>query len=111
MAEPCKNEGRLAKVETDNGHHDKMLDALQETLAENTRLIGTLAEIGSDIRHIRENQGRHELSINGLYSRVRQLELAPGETLSKVALILITAGSGCVGGVITGVILWVVKGA
>ena len=111
MPEPCKQEGRLTKVETDNGHQDDVLKALQETLKENTRLLGTLAEIGSDVRHIRETQSRHEGSINGLYSRVRQLELAPGEALSKVALIAITAGSACAGGVITGVTLWLVKGA
>lgn len=110
MTEPCKNEGRLAKVEADNGNQDKTLDTLARTLAENTRLLGTLAEIGSDVRHIREDQARMEGNINTLFSRVRTLELAPGKALSKVALLVITAASGCFGGIVTGLVLWLVKG-
>lgn len=110
MPDPCKQEGAIAELKADNRHQDDVLAAMQRTMEENTRLLRTLAEIGADVRHIRENQSRHDRDIDALYKRMRAMELAPGEAMSKAAMVMLTAGSGTVGGIVTGVIMWAVKG-
>lgn len=109
MTEPCKQEGRVSKLEAENTSKDNALAAIGRSLEEMNRLLRVVAEFGADIRHLREDKARHEDDINSLYSRVRSLELAPGRALSKLALLMITTISGCFGGVLTGLILWILR--
>lgn len=111
MAEPCRQEVTIAEMKADNRHQDDVLVSMQRTLEENTRLLRVLSEIGADVRHIREDQLRQERDIDAIYKRVRVLELAPGQMMSKAAMIMLTAGCGSLGGVVTGVVMWMIKGA
>jgi len=110
MSDPCKQEAPIAEIKADNRRQDDILSTLSRTMEENTRLLRTLAEIGADVRHIREDLSRHDQSINGLYSRVRSLELAPGQAMSKAAIVVLTTGCGSLGGIVTGVVMYLVTG-
>lgn len=111
MTDPCKQEAPIAEIKADNRRQDDILSTLSRTMEENTKLLRTLAEIGADVRHIREDLSRHDKSINSLYSRMRAVELAPGQAMSKAAMILLTSFCGSVGGVVTGIVMYLVTGA
>jgi len=111
MGEPCKQDAPIAEIRADNRRQDDILQALSRAMEENTRLLRTLAEIGADVRHIRDDLARHDKSINSLFSRVRTIELAPGQAMSKAAMVMLTAGCGSAGGVVTGVVMYLVTGA
>jgi chromosome segregation ATPase len=111
MGDPCKQEAPIAEIKADNRRQDDILQTLVRTMEENTKLLRTLAEIGADVRHIREDLGRHDKSINSLYSRMRALELAPGQAMSKAAVVMLTTVCGSVGGVVTGLVMYLVVGA
>lgn len=112
MTDPCKQIGPIAEIKADNRRQDEILATLGRTLEENTKLLRTLAEIGADVRHIREDLSRHDKSINSLYSRMRTMELAPGQAMSKAAMVMLTTACGSLGGIVTGLVMyWVTTGS
>jgi hypothetical protein len=57
---------------------------------------------------LHEDQARNEKDINELFDRVRTLELAPGKAMTKLGFIVLTGGCASLGGIVSGLIIWVV---
>jgi len=111
VSEPCKQEAPIAVLTDRSKKVEASLTKIANALEENNKLLTVLTEQGAEIRHLRQDQERNERDIDGLFGRVRTLELAPGRALGKVAIILITTGSSCIGGIVAGLVVWSVKNA
>lgn len=110
MAEPCKQEAPIASIQATLKALEKGLSSIHASMEKTASALSVLVQQTVEIRTLRETDQRHETDIDNLYTRVRALELAPGRTLGKGFWLLSAAASSTAGGVVTGVILWLVKG-
>jgi len=115
VTEPCRQEATIAVLADRSKKMESTLTQIASAIEENNRLLAVLTEQGAEIRHLRDTQqrleNRYERDLRNLFGRVRDLELAPGKTLGKLAIILITAASSCIGGIVAGLVIWSVKNA
>jgi len=109
MSDPCKNEGVIARLDERTKFQDEVLASLSKAVKELNVTLGSISTVMSDNRHLHEDQKRNEKSINELYRRVRCLELAPGKAAGKAWWLIFGAATGCVGGIVSGVIIWFVR--
>jgi hypothetical protein len=109
MTEPCGSAAKISAIDERTRAHDKAIDGFRFALEGTNKILGKISEALADIRHLHEDQERNEKDINELFDRVRGLELAPGKAMTRFGWIILTAGSASVGGVISGVIVWVVN--
>jgi len=110
VSEPCSRDGKLYAIDERTKAHAAAIAGFQHALEGTNRVLTKISESLSEIRHLHEGIDRNERAINGIYDRVRALELAPGKAMTRFGWIVLTAGSSCAGGVITGIIIWIVKG-
>ncbi|MCP3177302.1 hypothetical protein MJO47_09345 [Desulfuromonas sp. KJ2020] len=108
MADPCSSAGKISAIDERTKGHDRAIEGFKAALEATNKVLLKISEALADIRHLHEDQKRNEQDINELFGRVRGLELAPGKAMSKVGFILLTAAGGCVGGVIVGLVVWLV---
>lgn len=130
MADPCKQEAPIAKLEERTRNQQQVLNEMAEALKENNELLRKVAEVLADIKHLSENGQRNEKAINELYKRVRELEmetaladdieklstriaaleLTPGKAASRAWWVLYGALAGAVGSILAALLMLLIKG-
>jgi len=106
--ENCGSAAKISAIDERTKAHDKAIDGFRTALEGTNHVLGKISEALANIKHLHEDQKRNEHDIDVLYERVRTLELAPGKAMTKVGWIILTAGSGCAGGIVSGIIVWMV---
>jgi hypothetical protein len=110
VSEPCSRDGKLYAIDERTKAHAQAIAGFQIALETTNRVLGKISEALADIRHLHEDISRNERDITEVFDRIRALELAPGKAMTRVGWIVLTAGSSSAGGLITGIIIWIVKG-
>lgn len=125
MADPCKQEAPVARLEAKYDGLQRAQIEMAEALKENNDLLRKVAEVLSDIRHLSENGQRNEKAINELFKRVRDLEMEavtsedfakladrvatlemlPGKSASKAWWLVYGALAGAAGSLLVGVLM------
>ncbi len=108
MSDPCRKEGDIARHDERIKIQDEILSSLSKAVEKLNITLSSISTVMTDNKHLHEDQKRNEQSINELFRRVRCLELAPGKAAGKAWWLFFGSATGCVGGVISGVIVWFV---
>jgi hypothetical protein len=111
MGEPCSRDGKLSAIDERTKGHAQAIAGFQIALEGTNRVLGKISEALADIRHLHEDISRNERDITEVFGRIRALEMAPGKAMTRIGWIVLTASSGCAGGIISGVTVWIVKGS
>lgn len=91
MPEPCRQEGKIATLESDNKSVARTLEQIEENQRESIKLMQTISAQAEQIKTLFDRVGKNDKSIDNYGERIRQLELAPGKQASQVQLYGITA--------------------
>lgn len=84
MPIPCEQEQTIREIRDDQR---RMMQLLEQVARQDERLKSQGATLE-----------RHEGSINGLYSRVRKIEEAPGSTASRAWWVIFGGATAALGG-------------
>jgi hypothetical protein len=105
MVKPCHNDVPVGILRENFPKVERAIGEISESLKVTNSLLTTLAEQGAEIKHLREDTLRNEKDIDGLFGRVRILEMSPGRAASKIFLVGLAAAGGCIGSAISGVVV------
>lgn len=105
-AESCHHDVTVAILHDRSVKFEKAIEEIAGSLRLTNSLLGTLAEQGAEIKHLREDTLRNEKDIDAIFGRVRSLEMAPGRVAGKVSLVVLASIGGCIGSTITGVVVF-----
>lgn len=108
MTEPCGSAAKISAIDERTKAHDRAIDGFRTALEATNSILRKISEALADIRHLHEDITRNEKDINELFDRVRILELAPGKAMTKLGFIILTGGCATAGGVVSGLIIWMV---
>ncbi|TLM66013.1 MAG: hypothetical protein FDZ69_07470 [Deltaproteobacteria bacterium] len=98
MTQPCEQAPNIIQIRRE------MVESFSEVRESQQRMIGLLENVARQderIKAMADTLHRHETSINGLYSRVRKIEEAPGSTASRAWWVIFGGAVAAIGGVIT----------
>jgi hypothetical protein len=84
--DPCRQESNI--------------DDIKETLRQVAASLVTIAAQGEAIKHLQQDVRDQKTSVDGLYSRVRAIELQPARELSKIK---VAVGSALIGAIFSSV--------
>jgi len=110
-AHACDQAAKIATLEAHGKSTSTDVSEIKSLIRENNKVLEKVAAVISDVRHLHEDSARNEKAIVELFKRVRALEIAPGQNASRAWWLLFGTLTGCAGGVVTGVVVWLVKGA
>jgi len=91
MSDPCKQEGIIGELQATM---DAIAGTLQEMRDSQKRFISLLEEIarqGEQIKSLIQRTDKVEKDVDGLFKRMRDVELAPGKQASATQMGLIAA--------------------
>ncbi len=91
MPEPCRQEGKIASLESENKSVSRTLEQIEENQRESISLMREISAQAEQIKTLFERVGKNDKSIDNFGERIRQLELAPGKQASQIQLYGITA--------------------
>lgn len=84
MSDPCKQEGPIASLKSDNANLSKTLEQIEHNQKEFISLLKDIASQGEQIKTLFQRIGKSEDDIEIIYGRVRDVELAPGKQASSI---------------------------
>ncbi len=84
---------------------ERAIGDISNSLKVTNSLLEQLAAQSAEIKHLREDNQRNEKDVDGLFLRVRGLEMLPGRAASKIFLVGLAAAGGCIGSLISGVVI------
>lgn len=91
MAEPCRQEGPIAAIKADNHNLSAALVEIREGQREFVLLLKDISQQSEQIKTLFQRMGKNDNDINIIYTRVRELELAPGKQASQFQIYGISA--------------------
>lgn len=108
MADPCQSAWKISAIDERTKAQGEALGAVNAALDRQSVALNKVAEALADIKHLHDDQQRNERDIDELFGRVRLLELAPGKAMGKAGWMILTAASGSIGGIVSGMVVWIV---
>lgn len=89
MGEPCKQEGPIAALRSDNTNLLGTLHRIEENQCEFIKILQEISQQSEQIRTLFVNDNRHDKSIDNYGERIRELELAPGKQATTMQISVI----------------------
>lgn len=108
--DPCKQEGRLGEISQAIRFFQEAEERREQREQRMLLAMETVAKQGEILKNHAESLSRQEKAQEEVFRRLRTIELMPGQVMSKAAIVMLTAGCGSVGGVVTAMVMWAVKG-
>lgn len=91
MAEPCKQEGPIAAIKADNHNLSVALMEIREGQREFILILKEISQQNEQIKTLFQRVGKNDVDISILFTRMRDVELAPGKQASQFQIYGISA--------------------
>mgnify|MGYP001194567099 CR=1 FL=1 len=111
MSEPCAEKENIVYLKATARAQHESLTRIETVLTGINISLQELAAQRIEIKHLHGEMNDNKQAIDGLFKRVRHLELAPGKTGAKVFWVAVTAMAGIIGGLVTSFIRYAFGGS
>lgn len=105
----CEKEEVIGRLDERSRSQQKTINEFSDVMKKNNELLEQVAVAITEIGHLREDQHRLDRSVNELFKRMRSVELSPGRAAGKAWWVMATTAAGCVGGIISGSVVWILR--